>query len=380
MNSDERSCDSGARDWASSEPLQSPYSSKTCALFFGDEGPFYVHRKLLNVSPKLVPKNGRLDFDNIPIDVGHIIVHFLLTEKYQYLGLRRQTNDEVLDEFNTTILACSAAKNLELPTLSILAKEHLEVIGNQLKLTSIIRAIEASRPSPINVPEVAAYLKLRIERLVKSSSNDTSRILSDELAEPTSASEVLLICILELQAAPGMVEVETAQAEDMVINDICDTEAGECEEPPAQTSITVDFAAAGTNTAAAEEPRAERPGVEAAMLIEAAMPIEEAVPIEAPIPIEGPTPSQFPVPIESPAPYEPVPIDERSPAESPLPVDEEYMRRFYPQSSHIPDASPLNHHPRPSIRNKRKAKKPRVVKMPEITPDSPPSDEPLIYY
>ncbi|KAK7213039.1 hypothetical protein V2G26_020217 [Clonostachys chloroleuca] len=379
MNSGERSYELDVRDWASSEPLQSPYSSKACALFFGDEGPIYVHRKLLDASPKLVPKNGRLDFDNIPIDVGHILVHFLLTKEYQYLGLRRQTNDEVLDEFNTALLACSAAQSLELPALSLLAKEQLEVVGNQLKLTSIVRAIEALRPSPINIPEVAAYLKLRIERLVKSFSSDTSRVLSDELAEPTSASEVLLRCILELQIAPGMVVVESAQAKDMVIHDICDTEAGESEEPPAQTSITADFAAVGTDTAAAEEPRAEEADTREAMPIEETVPIEESVPIEEPVSIEERMPIEPRVPIESPAPYEPVPIDETLPIEPPLPIDEEYMSRFYPRNSHIPNASSWTH-PKPAIQYKKKAKKQRLIKIPtEPAPDDPSEDEPIYY-
>jgi hypothetical protein len=219
-------------------------------------------------------------------------------------------------------LACSAAKTLELPALSLLAKEQLEVVGNQLKLTSIIRAIEALRPSPINVPEVAAYLSLRVKRLVKSSSSDSSWVLSDELAEPTSASEVLLRCILQLQVAPGMVEIESAQAGGMVINDICGTEAGESEEPPAQTSITVDFAAVGSDTAAAEEPRAEEADTEEAMPIEAAMPIEEPVPTEEPVPIEERMPIEPRVPIKSPAPYEPVPFDETTPIEPPRPIDE----------------------------------------------------------
>ncbi|CAH0038351.1 unnamed protein product [Clonostachys rhizophaga] len=385
MNSGERSYGLDARDWASSEPPQSPYSSKACALFFGDEGPIYVHRKLLDASPKLVPKNGRLDFDNIPIDVGHILVHFLLTKEYQYLGLRRQTNDEVLDEFNTALLACSAAKNLELPALSLLAKEQLEVVGDQLKLTSIIRAIEDLRPSPINTPEVAAYLKLRIERLVQSSSSDTSRVLSNELAEPTSASEVLLRCILELQVAPGMVEVESARAKDIVIHDICDTEAGESEEPPAQTSITVNFAAVGTDTAAAEQPRAEEADIREALPIEAAMPIEGPVPIEQSVPIEEPVPIEERMPIEpriaieSPAPYEPVPIDETLPIESSLPIDEEYMSRFYPRNSHIPGASSWTH-PKPAIQYKKKTKKQRLIKIPtQPAPDDPSDDEPIYY-
>ncbi|VUC37383.1 unnamed protein product [Clonostachys rosea] len=303
MIDDERSFLVDARERELSKPLQSPYSSKSCAIFFEDEGPIYVHKKLLDASPKLVPKNGRLDFDDISIDVGHILVHFLFTEKYQYLGLRRQTKDEVLDEFSTALLACSAAKTLELPGLFRLAKEQLEIVGNQLKLTSIVRAIEALRPSPINILEVAAYLSSRVERLVKSSSSDTSRIMSDELAEPTTASEVLLRCILQLQVAPSTVKDESTQAEDVVISDISNTEVGGSEEPPAQESLTMEthnLATVGIEKAVAEESRAEEAFVKEASPIKAATPNEEPVPIEEPVPVDELVPIEELVPTEEP--------------------------------------------------------------------------------
>ncbi|KAM0555854.1 hypothetical protein ACHAPJ_006253 [Fusarium lateritium] len=190
-------------------PTSSPYASDVCAVYFKGDGPLYMSRQLLHQSAEIASRNtakgfasspGDLHFDDISLDTGHVLIHFLVTKTYQCLKPREvMTEKKYSSELATALRVYVAADTLNLPALRDLARKEIIRLGDQLGLAAMIKVMEESSFSFDAVPGVVAYIESRILSFSESTlCVDT--ILAD-LGTPNTLSKVLLRSMILMKAS-----------------------------------------------------------------------------------------------------------------------------------------------------------------------------------
>ncbi|KAL6697520.1 hypothetical protein J3F84DRAFT_407121 [Trichoderma pleuroticola] len=132
-------------------PPFSPYIYPAIPVQFADGRTLYIQPHLLSQSYMLEAKylDNRLNFPDVSSDVGHVIVHYLLTGSYQslqpeYSGLIKA----FATEFSTSIRAYNAAKAYALPNLAELAKAEVERLGEKLPVSHVFDTLRQICPNP----------------------------------------------------------------------------------------------------------------------------------------------------------------------------------------------------------------------------------------
>ncbi|KAI1024411.1 hypothetical protein LB503_007210 [Fusarium chuoi] len=189
-------------------PTSSPYASGTCAVYFGCKGPLHISRSLLpeNLMDAAQFRDNddsayplcELWLDEITPDVGHVIIHYLVTGTYQCLQSEEKDREEKISaELATAIRVYVAADKLSLTELREMTRDEIVRLGDQLTLTPLINVMEkAALPFDEN-PGIAAYVE---SRLLSFSQIDGVAHLVDQrlaaLGAPDTLSKVLLRSIL----------------------------------------------------------------------------------------------------------------------------------------------------------------------------------------
>ncbi|KAF5544012.1 hypothetical protein FPHYL_11119 [Fusarium phyllophilum] len=192
------------------------------------QGPLLIPRTILKKCPKLAVRLDKkhifskpldsVDIEEYPFSVGHIIVHYLITDKYQCLKPEGETEDERnCSELATAFEAHAAAVDLELPCLQLLASSEMRRLEGKLSLVLITRTlndtelplnlyptITANFISYLGVPEnvtmvlVQCFLRFKGIRFTQDHANETD--LGDEKSVDTSQleqEELELLTILQ---------------------------------------------------------------------------------------------------------------------------------------------------------------------------------------
>ncbi|KAI1298640.1 hypothetical protein F5Y03DRAFT_367334 [Xylaria venustula] len=150
----------------------SPYTSPLLAVHFANGPPFFVHKRLVDKSPKLSAcKNDKtLHLADVPRGAGHILVHYLFTGMYEYLRPSRTQRymDEAI-EFETAVRVYDVAREYELLELVDHARGEIERLGACLPAFRVLEVLEDTLPNlAINDIWIRSYLESIVRPYIDS--------------------------------------------------------------------------------------------------------------------------------------------------------------------------------------------------------------------
>jgi hypothetical protein len=181
-----------------------------CSIWFHNEGPLRVPIDILNKCPKLVARLNSRSRSSGPLDqanlddtshlTGHVIIHFLVTDKYQALKPTGTTEDERNRcELATAFWVHVRAGALEIPRLQELAQSEMKRLVSKMNLVSVAQTLEGTGISLDNNPALEAHLASQIDLALTNSSKECLNSLISQLGVPKNVSMFFLEHILEFQ-------------------------------------------------------------------------------------------------------------------------------------------------------------------------------------
>ncbi|KAL7622220.1 hypothetical protein AAE478_007723 [Parahypoxylon ruwenzoriense] len=158
---------------ADRRPESSPYASPFVILYFRDGPPLSIRAELIRVASKLFSRCGddkTLHLEDIPGDVGHVLVHYLVTGTYQCLEPKGSSPQEKhAAEFAISVRAYSVAQDYELPGLEKLARDEIKRLGGRLSVIQILDVMRTAHPTLRSEDTwLHDYLKSLVKPLVYS--------------------------------------------------------------------------------------------------------------------------------------------------------------------------------------------------------------------
>ncbi|KAK3938037.1 hypothetical protein QBC46DRAFT_391199 [Diplogelasinospora grovesii] len=183
-------------------PETSPYASPAFTLPFAK--PFTIPTEVLRTSPKLLSiceEEGReAELQQVPEEVGHIVVHYLHTGTYETLKPKESaTTTKQACELKTSIQAYVAARNFELPALRLLAERKIEQFGDGLPTLSLLEVTRDAYPALSESDEwFLTYLKGRIRPVLEDPIKLLGSDFLDRVSSILSPNKVLLKTMMEL--------------------------------------------------------------------------------------------------------------------------------------------------------------------------------------
>ncbi|KAG5753672.1 hypothetical protein H9Q70_003686 [Fusarium xylarioides] len=207
-------------DHSDAGPTRSPYASGICAVYFSEKGPLHIPRSFLTESMKEATKFNldaeshtlEMWLDDITVDAGHVIIHYLVTGTYQCLQPQeKEHNKKISAELASAIRVYIATGILGLPRLREMARAEIVNLGDQLSLPVLITVMEeAALPFDEN-PAIATYIESRVLSFNQNAIPDGESgadIILDMMGISNSLSKVLLRSIILTKAS------ESRQQED----------------------------------------------------------------------------------------------------------------------------------------------------------------------
>ncbi|KAF5620074.1 hypothetical protein F52700_11394 [Fusarium sp. NRRL 52700] len=210
-------------DHSDAEPKRSPYASDPCAVYFSEMGPLYIPCSLLSEEMKEAADFRDDDsshpltelwLDDITLDVGHVIIHYLVTGTYQCLqqqeeGKKEEDDDDEKDfsaEFATAIrVYVATGDSLPLPALREMAREEIVRVGEWLSLPDLIKVMEEAALSFKAYPGIATYVESRLLSYSQFAAKNSVKAHVDKtlaaLGAPDTLSQVILRSVLLSKAS-----------------------------------------------------------------------------------------------------------------------------------------------------------------------------------
>ncbi|KAM0555853.1 hypothetical protein ACHAPJ_006252 [Fusarium lateritium] len=181
-------------------PASSPYAGELCQVMFKDRKYLTTHWHFIRKCDVLAKRMLRTPYprrymkiDDIDSDVGHIIIHFLVTRQYQCLEPQNDTKEErTAAAILTALRAYSAAQSLNLPSLGALAEAEMFKLCETLNLHAVVCVIEESALPLSQCPRLAEYLESRFLYSAVFSSGSAIDKLMTKVEAPQTVSDVLL--------------------------------------------------------------------------------------------------------------------------------------------------------------------------------------------
>ncbi|KAF5551087.1 hypothetical protein FNAPI_7514 [Fusarium napiforme] len=188
----------------------SQYTGDVCHILFRSQGPLLIPRTILKKCPKLAARLDKkhifskpletVDIEEYPFSVGHIIIHYLITDKYQCLKPEGETEDETnCSELATAFEAHAAAVDLDLPCLQLLASSEMRRLEGKLNLVLISRTLNDTE-LPLNLyPKIAENFVSCVMRLSASPPKGCKEEMMNQLGVPENVAMVLVQCVLRFK-------------------------------------------------------------------------------------------------------------------------------------------------------------------------------------
>ncbi|KAK4226032.1 hypothetical protein QBC38DRAFT_456682 [Podospora fimiseda] len=181
-------------------PETSPYASPACTLPFST--PLSVPQEVLLKSPKLhaAYESNLPELPQITEDVGHVLVHYLHTGKYETLKPKPAEDlSKQIVELKTSIQAYAAARTYELPELMRLAEQQIERHGEGLPLPTLLEVARDAHPTLTDSDNwFLDFLRARIRPHLRDTKALRETDLLDKISSILSPNRVLLRTVLEL--------------------------------------------------------------------------------------------------------------------------------------------------------------------------------------
>ncbi|KAK8912644.1 hypothetical protein VCV18_012323 [Metarhizium anisopliae] len=203
----------------------SPFASDTFSLYFQNEGPLHIHQSFLNSSTKLASKcrpttvfgspPRTIRFDDVTLDTGHVLIHFLVTGQYNGLKPKGESmNERHASEFATALHVAAVAESYGLSALHDLATNEIQKLGDKLTMFSVIHIVEEASPTSIRIPEVAAYIRSRIRDFCDISTRTAGEAALSVFGTPNTIAKLVLKSVVERNLQELPVEEPTPQGVD----------------------------------------------------------------------------------------------------------------------------------------------------------------------
>ncbi|KAF7546559.1 hypothetical protein G7Z17_g8354 [Cylindrodendrum hubeiense] len=221
-----------------------PYANPAVALHFRNGHSLYIPGELLKKYPRLAsqgksptdsssapPEYSESHLSNVPLAIGHVLIHFLITGSYQCLKPKQATDSQKnASEFTTALRVYSAAKTFNLTSLVDLSGGEIRRLGNKLSLPCIIDIMEGEDENPIHIPWVAVYLESRVQSFLAISSRAAAKQLLSELETPPTTSKLILRSMIALRSRELPLEEELRGSDDSRADQSESSQATQAEE------------------------------------------------------------------------------------------------------------------------------------------------------
>ncbi|KAI0468115.1 hypothetical protein F4859DRAFT_215164 [Xylaria cf. heliscus] len=127
-------------------PESSPFESVSTEVYFGSGSKFTVPSSLFLNSPKLRLGEKRpprsICLDDVTSAVGHVIFYYLLTDTYQCLRPKGNSQHErLVNELATGVDVYNAARKYELLALQETAKDEIQQLAQQLPFPLVLNLL-----------------------------------------------------------------------------------------------------------------------------------------------------------------------------------------------------------------------------------------------
>ncbi|KAF5585280.1 hypothetical protein FPCIR_8360 [Fusarium pseudocircinatum] len=138
-----------------------------------------------------------VDIEEYPLSVGHILIHYLITDRYECLKPGEETEDDRnCSELATAFEAHAAAVDLDLPCLQLLASSEMRRLEGKLSLVLITRTLNDTK-LPLNLyPTITANFVSYVIRLSTSPTKESKEEMMNQLGVPENVAMVLVQCFL----------------------------------------------------------------------------------------------------------------------------------------------------------------------------------------
>ena len=141
--------------------------------------------------------SGSIRLD-VPLDAGHVLVHYLVTGEYQCLDPPGESPTEKnAAEFVTALRVYKASQSFDLSQLTDIAEMEIWCLGDQLSLTTVISLMEEASPSPTNIVAWGLYLETRIQRFCETLTRATADDVLIEIGAPDTIGKVILKSVIQ---------------------------------------------------------------------------------------------------------------------------------------------------------------------------------------
>ncbi|KAF5019961.1 hypothetical protein F66182_8020 [Fusarium sp. NRRL 66182] len=176
-----------------------------------DQGPLRISRSILKKCPKLASRlegpfffskpRGTIDIEDISYDTGHIVIHFLITGKYQCLKPKGDTDDERnISQLATAFRTYATAVDLDLELLQDLAEGEIQQLEDKMNLVSFAQTLDGLDLALDHYPKLATRLKTRIFLFsIRSPQKDIDDMVA-QLGAPKKASMVFLQYLVQTKS------------------------------------------------------------------------------------------------------------------------------------------------------------------------------------
>ncbi|KAL6416156.1 hypothetical protein AUP68_00369 [Ilyonectria robusta] len=226
-------------------------------------------------SPAFADRHGGsniLTIQDVSLDAGHVIVHFLYKGRYQCLKPKGETaQDKRTAEFATSLRVYSAARDYRLPRLRILATRQIRRLGDGLSLPCMLDILHDEHP---NLCDEDDWLETYIASRTRSELDDLDRPKAEnllvEIGSATTINGVLLRAVVSRELEEREVLAEELKqtrreldAHRATIKQL--TTADSINQPPSVDHVNLKPAAAACS-------------------VEAEVPVEDGVPADDEIP------------------------------------------------------------------------------------------------
>lgn len=136
----------------------------------------------------------------VPSEVGHVLVHYILTGTYQCLQPKGSSpNERSAAEFATSVQVYVRARKYDLPALETLAKGEMERLGRHLPVTQLLNLMTDKHPTRW-ADDVWLYnfIKSCIKPLMESSTLSPIDGPPQQTGQSSSLASVLLECMIDI--------------------------------------------------------------------------------------------------------------------------------------------------------------------------------------
>ncbi|KFA64076.1 hypothetical protein S40285_06735 [Stachybotrys chlorohalonatus IBT 40285] len=188
---------------ADTRPESSPYEASVVKLRFKDGTELTVLDSLLRKSsslPWLCSPGSYIPFEHVCKEVGHVLVHYLFTDKYQCLRPKGSSLDQRLaDEFATSVQVYALARKYELPYLEELAKDEIKRLGERLSVSVVLDIVQSAYPEPTSDDLwLRNYLKSNLQSILKCPAELLALSTPNTNLDKVSISDLLFRGLVEL--------------------------------------------------------------------------------------------------------------------------------------------------------------------------------------